>query len=477
MVFVFILAFNSLHISATAVNETVTEDSNTELVGEEEASVASSGEGLGHPDNHGEVWYMLDYNAPKLGNQTIDYNQMSELLTYLKPGDIIYETNDSIVGDITKHIAIVYDILWDEEHQQYYVSIIEAYTGGVGYGIMTPNRFEEKNVIIYRLTNASEVQIQNALIWLKDKCGDNFLFHPRKFLDGLQINDETYWYCAELIWAAFMEQGIGLDPDNNEDNGPIILPQKLASYEYLTTILHYTDENDEEKYKTTLTNNGTSGHTYTCDGDTYTEEHDFVYESVDGVNHSISCFCGYTITVPHEYTYTRINWDTHLGTCICGHTVTENHSLEYEQLGDSESHKETCMLCEHSGIDSHNYKCYGTLGEFHSEACIECGYAHMGLESCEYVSIDENSHSVICPDCEHSVATEAHNWAYTSVNALSHEKYCADCGYVSDGLEVHSWTPYNLDYVKCSYCGFLKKKTGNIIIPVQPAKQDDDYSE
>ena len=91
---------------------------------------------------------MLDYNAPKLGNQTIDYNQMSELLTYLKPGDIIYETNDSIVGDITKHIAIVYDILWDEEHQQHYVSIIEAYTGGVGYGIMTPNRFEEKKVIL-----------------------------------------------------------------------------------------------------------------------------------------------------------------------------------------------------------------------------------------------------------------------------------------------------------------------------------------
>ena len=144
------LTLSSFRISAATTNELIIEDSNANSIDDEgEASVTSSGEGLGHPDNHGEKWYILDTYNPTFGDQEveIDYNQMPELLKYLKPGDIIYETNDSIVGDFTGHIAIVYDILWDETHQQYYVSIIEAYTGGVGYSIMTPNRFEKKKLL------------------------------------------------------------------------------------------------------------------------------------------------------------------------------------------------------------------------------------------------------------------------------------------------------------------------------------------
>ena len=97
----------------------------------------------GGEDTHGEEWYNLSVDNPILTKRT-SYSEKIELLKYLKPGDIIYETNGSPIGDMTKHIAIVYDIVWSAEHNQYYVAIIEAYLGGVGFGIMTPNRLEEK---------------------------------------------------------------------------------------------------------------------------------------------------------------------------------------------------------------------------------------------------------------------------------------------------------------------------------------------
>ena len=160
-----VLTISLLHVNAT-FNDESTENTEETIETYEDASTRSV---PGGEDTQGETWYYLtlDNNGIPSQYQYIDYSANLKLLTYLKPGDIIYETNDSIVGDFTGHIAIVYDILWDEEYQQHYVSIIEAYTDGVGYGIMTPNRFKEKEVIIYRLTTASESQIQGALAWIK----------------------------------------------------------------------------------------------------------------------------------------------------------------------------------------------------------------------------------------------------------------------------------------------------------------------
>ena len=391
MLSIFILAFHPLHINATSVNE-ITENSNTEPIEEEtEASVASSGEGLGHPDNHGEEWYILSKTEPVFGNnKKIDYSKMSELLKYLKPGDIIYETNDSIIGDITGHIAIVYDILWDETYQQYYVSIIEAYTGGVGYGIMTPNRFKEKEVIIYRLNDASETQIQNALTWLQGRCEDNFRFHTHKYLNGLYEDGETYWYCAELVWAAFMRQEINLDSNDNSNGDSIVFPKELASSSHLTMILHYTDEDDEDKYDTNVDSDGATSHTYTCDGETYTEPHEF-----EAYN---SCYekcrmCDYKRQVRnHDYTYSYspAGEEMHYASCECGaqiqteHVFTPSgsmdicmlcflskahiHSYTYTPAIMGRSHRKTCS-CGDSTIEM----CIGTTFPGSTSNCIKCG--------------------------------------------------------------------------------------------------------
>ena len=104
---VFILTFVPLKINATTINESEIEDTaETVIEGEGDASVASSGEGWGHPDNHGEEWYTLSTTEPVFGNQVveIDYDQMPELLTHLKPDDINFSKNKKIQNIWRKNI-------------------------------------------------------------------------------------------------------------------------------------------------------------------------------------------------------------------------------------------------------------------------------------------------------------------------------------------------------------------------------------
>ena len=418
LIFVFLL--NPLRISATSDNESNEEIKELSTVCEN-TSIRSI---PGGEDTHGEEWYNLSDDAPIL-TKSADYSAIPELLQYLKPGDIIYETNGSPIGDMTKHIAIVYDIVWSMDHNQYYVAIIEAYLGGVGFGIMTPNRLEEKDVIIYRLTTANESKIQGALTFIEGQLGKPYRFHLSKSDDY----NSADWYCSELVWAAYLSEEIKLDWDDNNDNGTPILPAALASNPQLTTILHYTDENDEDKYETNLTNNGATGHTYNCDGDTYTEE--------------------------HFYRFWTTGEETHTATCACGYTITENHSLEYENLDESDYHREYCTVCTYNETVSHDYKCYGTIGEFHCEMCLECGYHHMGLVNIPYTSVDANNHSKECPDCGYT-STEAHD--YETYN-FCYEK-CSDCGNVRQAKE-HSYT-YRYEEIDTishySYCECGKQR-------------------
>ncbi len=159
---------------------------------DEQVSVQKSG----GEEPEDEDWYDISHRSiiPSLPH-SVDYSSMPELLTYLKTGDIVYERNGSIVGDIVGHIAMVVDIVYDEHFDQYYVLLIEASSEGVTYGLLTPTRFTEKEVIIYRVTNATEVQKQNAVNWALQE------FNKKYFVDVSKdaTHDNTNWYCSELI--------------------------------------------------------------------------------------------------------------------------------------------------------------------------------------------------------------------------------------------------------------------------------------
>lgn len=306
----------------------------------------------------GEQWYDLSFDDE--GNleipSNLDYSAMPELLTYLKPGDIIYERNGSFLADWVGHIAIVVDVVNDPENDLYYVLLLEAGINGVTYGLMTPNRFQEKWAIAVRLTDASDLQKENAIAWAATQLNKPWMLKATKSFS----QDNTYWYCSELVWASFYSQGIYLDAnDNLSQDGSIIYPEEIYEYSNAATILH-------SDYDTSLTVYDDIYHTYACDGDSYYELHN--YSTVD--SNSKECLtCGYIHY--HNYTnrYTSINSTSHYAYCVCGVKVAQSHSFE---LNDGFN---TCINCNYSIEENHEHSyTYVSLGNGrqHTKSC-SCG--------------------------------------------------------------------------------------------------------
>ena len=315
------------------------------------------------PDD--EDWYDIapDGVNPELPH-SVDYSDMPELLSYLKPGDLIYERNGSVVGDILHHIAIVVGVIYDEDLDQEYVLLLEAVSDGVTYGLMTPTRFQEKQAIAIRLTDATEQQKSSAIEWAKMELNEpywsaNIRLNPSK---GSQ-HSQSGWYCSELTWAAYYAQGIYLDLDDNlPSGGSIVFPDEIYQYANATTILH-------SDYYTSLTVLNSSYHTYSCDGDVYNELHTFepyncCYEkcSVCGYKHQIAT---------HNYIDKFLSIDslTHRAYCKCGAVKTENHSF------DEIDGMNICSSCGFSISAEHEHSYYyvpAIRGVSHYKKC-SCG--------------------------------------------------------------------------------------------------------
>ena len=219
------------------------------------------------------------------------------------------------------------------------------------------------------MTDASETQIQGALNFIEGQLGKPYRFHFSKSDDYNSVD----WYCSELVWAAYLSVGIELDWDDNESGESPILPVELASYSGLTTILHYTDDEDVNRYKTTVTQNGATGHTYSCDGDTYTEAHEF-----EAYNYCYEkCrICDYVRQVQtHDYTYRyeSINELTHYGYCECGAKKEFNHNFTVSGILD------ICVDCKLSKDHVHSYTYLSAMdGKMHRKMC-SCGISQLEL--------------------------------------------------------------------------------------------------
>lgn len=233
------------------------------------ASVSSSGGG-----SNGETWNPLEVvnGVPKLA-YAVDYSQNPNLLKYLKKGDLIYEPEAG--WSITGHTALVVDIAYDATYQQEYVLVVEAApNGGVCYGVLTPNRFNTLKDIIKRVKTATQAQINSAVSWACNQVGKSYFVSTTKSPDP----DNEFWYCSELVWAAFYWQGIYLDQnDNEETGGSVVMPYEINADADLTTIMQHG--------KTTVaTSNNASTHTITCNNETFTEKHTYITYNSSQVN-------------------------------------------------------------------------------------------------------------------------------------------------------------------------------------------------
>lgn len=149
------------------------------------------------------------------------------LLSTVKKGDIIFEANGGF--GITGHIAIVEGI-YTRSNGTKYIRLIEAIDVGVVRSILDDKRCDDKAVTVLRVKNATTSQINAAVSFCVGELGSKYMLDFQKDTSS----SETDWYCSELVWAAYKNQGIDLEVSGI--NEPGITPRDIKRCNKVTTI-------------------------------------------------------------------------------------------------------------------------------------------------------------------------------------------------------------------------------------------------
>ena len=378
-VFLFVMYGCPLTVNASQIEEEVVVEEN--FNNEEDVIIPmSSGSGSNGDGSQNEDWYDISVTngTPQLPH-SVDYSTKEGLIKYLKPGDLVYEPVGGL--GITGHTAMVYDIIYSEEYEQYYVVLIEAVSDGVSYGLLTPTRFIEKECEITRLTNATQSQINNAIEWAQSQIGKSYCIDTTKN----SSEENPNWYCSELIWASFYWQGIYLDfDDNDSDNGSIVWPIEINNYLYAKLIMHY-------QYDTTYSSLNDNVHSITCNNEVISENHDYTelnccYDKCLLCNHIIQ-----TSSHDYSFSYSKIDSNKHYSYCECGSFLIEEHDFIETSL------LKQCKDCKYKEVINHtHFYTYTSCGDgmYHYKNCL-CGLSTR--ENC--IGSSENGGSENCIKC------------------------------------------------------------------------------
>ena len=155
-----------------------------------------------------------------------DYSKY-DLVYVLMKGDIVYEA----VGPdcVSGHIAIVEGVFFDYTLNKRYVRVIEANpSSGVTRGILDDKRVDERNIDVYRVSEASWEQKKAAVEFCIKQLGKEYS------LLGCRNSSENAktWYCSQLVWAAYKSEGIDLE---TQIGGTHITPNDITVQSDLTT--------------------------------------------------------------------------------------------------------------------------------------------------------------------------------------------------------------------------------------------------
>lgn len=170
----------------------------------------------------GSTWY---YNTGTSLPQKANYSAY-QLLSKVKKGDIVHEANGGF--GITGHSAIVEGIFYNTTYKQYYVRIIEAISDGVCRSVLDDTRVDDKDVTIYRVSSATSTQINKAVSFATGELGSSYNLDFAKDTSS----SEKDWYCSELVWAAYKNQGIDIETSLGE---PGVTPRDIGPYSDATT--------------------------------------------------------------------------------------------------------------------------------------------------------------------------------------------------------------------------------------------------
>ena len=97
-------------------------------------------------------------------------------------------------------------------------------------GILDDTRADEKGVNILRVWKATTTQKNKAVSFCVGELGANYKLDFQKDTSASEID----WYCSELVWAAYYNQGIDLEsPYVNE---PGVTPHDILASSYVKNI-------------------------------------------------------------------------------------------------------------------------------------------------------------------------------------------------------------------------------------------------
>lgn len=141
-----------------------------------------------------------------------DYSR-SNLLDVVERGDIIYEAAGAL--GITGHIAIVEDVITDRYGNPEYIRLIEAIDRGVVRSILDDMRYLQRLATVMYVRGASDDDIDNAIDFCIGELGAGYKIDLQKDTEPGQAD----WYCSELVWAAYKNQGIDIEVSGNGEPG------------------------------------------------------------------------------------------------------------------------------------------------------------------------------------------------------------------------------------------------------------------
>lgn len=139
----------------------------------------------------------------------------------VKKGDIIFEANGGF--GITAHVSIVEGKYYDAKKDVNYIRVIEAIGDGVVRSCLDDTRVNDNNVTVLRVSSATSTQINAAVSFCVGEVGSSYSLDFQKDTSS----SETDWYCSELVWAAYKNQGI--DTEVSGISEPGITPRDIKN--------------------------------------------------------------------------------------------------------------------------------------------------------------------------------------------------------------------------------------------------------
>jgi uncharacterized protein YycO len=161
-----------------------------------------------------------------------------DLIHKVKAGDIIFQGTG--LWGLTGHVAMVEGIFHDKNLNTDYIRVIESniftqgkhvVANGVVRSVLDDNKADFTKTSIYRVNNSSQSKIAGVVNFEINQLGKHYNIDYFKYSSS--PNNKS-WYCSELVWAAWKNQGVNIENSSWTRTPGVISPRDVTSFSQKT---------------------------------------------------------------------------------------------------------------------------------------------------------------------------------------------------------------------------------------------------